>query len=127
VRPRANLDRQTLGRRAEECAARLLEKHGARILCRNFRRRTGELDLIAEYERTLLIVEVRLRSRADFGGAAASIDSRKRLRILRTTQQLLQSHPALARLPARFDVITVDGSVEPWRLEWIRHAFTAGY
>lgn len=118
-------DRQRLGQRAEACAARLLEERGARILCRNYRRRTGELDLVAEHQNILLIVEVRLRSRSDYGGAAASIDAGKRQRILRTTQQLLQQQPALARLPARFDVITVDASVEPWTLEWIRHAFTA--
>lgn len=119
------LDRLALGREAEDRAAHLLERHGARILCRNFRRRTGELDLVAEHEHTLLIVEVRLRSHAGYGGAAASVDTRKQRRIVRTTQQLLQARPALARLPARFDVISVDARIEPWTLEWIRHAFVA--
>lgn len=127
-------DRAALGRAAEDLAARHLEAQGAEVLLRNFRRRTGELDLVARHEGIVLVVEVRLRSRDDFGGGAASVDARKQRRLVRTTQQLLQSRPDLARLPLRFDVVVVtpDGAARSmatatagWKLEWIRHAFSA--
>jgi putative endonuclease len=118
-------DRQALGRTAEDLAAAHLESSGVRICLRNFRRRTGELDLVARHHGTLLIVEVRLRSREDYGGAAASVDAAKRRRIVRTTQQLLQARRDLACLPVRFDVMVVTPGDAPWRIEWIRHAFDA--
>lgn len=124
---RTPTDRQALGRAAEDLAARRLEAEGATILLRNYRRRTGELDLVATHAGVLLVVEVRLRSRDDYGGGAASVDAHKQRRLVRTTQQLLQSNRDLARLPLRFDVIVVTPTTAPdgWRLEWIRHAFAA--
>ncbi len=116
-----------MGRAAEDLAARRLEAEGATILLRNFRRRTGELDLVATHAGVLLVVEVRLRSRDDYGGGAASVDARKQRRMVRTTQQMLQSNRDLARWPLRFDVMVVTPTTAPdgWRLEWIRHAFSA--
>ena len=78
---------------------------------RNFRARCGELDLVALHAGAVLVVEVRHRQRHEWGGAAASVDARKRQRILRTTRRLLQCHPELNRRPLRFDVIVCDGFV----------------
>jgi putative endonuclease len=124
-------DRGELGRSAEDLAVAHLEAAGAQILLRNFRRRTGELDIVAQQGSTLLVVEVRLRSRADYGGAAASVDAIKQRRIIRTTEQLLQTHRDFARRPVRFDVVVVMPELAPtdrsgaWQVEWIRHAFEA--
>lgn len=99
---------------------------GCEILLRNFRRRTGELDIVARQGEVLVIAEVRMRSSEDFGGAAASIDGRKRARIVRTALQLLQQSPELGRYPVRFDVIVVRaGAGGEAGIEWIRHAFEA--
>ncbi len=121
-----SLDRRELGAAAEDIAATHLAAHGAQILERNYRRRLGELDLIARQGDTLLIVEVRTRSTDAYGGAAASVDGRKRRRLVRAAQQFLQQQRALARLAVRFDVVLVSGveSPEP-SVEWIRHAFDA--
>lgn len=116
--------RQRVGQRAEELAAGFLSKQGWEILERNFRRRLGELDLVARREGVLVIVEVRTRADTRYGTAAASVDRRKQQRIVRAAQQLLQRHRELARLPVRFDVIVVtdpDGAAPA--IEWIRHAF----
>lgn len=119
-------DRPALGRAAEDLAAQHLESSGATLLLRNFRRRTGELDLVALHSGVVLVVEVRLRSRDDYGGGAASVDARKQRRIVRTTQQLLQVRRDLAAYPLRFDVVAVTPDPQRWRVEWIRHAFSAG-
>ena len=112
--------RQIIGQRAEDIAVEFLRAQGLQILERNFRRRLGELDIVARDGDTLVIVEVRMRATDQFGGAAASVDQRKQQRLGRAAAQLLQQHSELSHLRARFDVIAVhaDG-----RVEWLRHAF----
>jgi len=116
--------RQRAGQRAEELAAEFLRAQGCEILERNYRRRLGELDLVARERGVLVIAEVRTRASAEFGGAAASVDRRKQRRIARAASQLLQRRRDLATLPVRFDVLVVSGPEGPApRIEWIRHAF----
>jgi putative endonuclease len=119
--------RQRLGNRAEDAAAAYLQAQGARVLLRNYRCRCGELDIVAMFgEDELAIVEVRTRSSAAYGGAAASVDAGKRQRLVRAASLLLQQRKDLARLRARFDVIVVcDPCGEAPRIEWIKHAFSA--
>lgn len=122
-----------VGAAAEDFAARWLEAQGARLLLRNFRRRRGELDLVAELRGVLIIAEVRLRADTLHGGAAASVGATKQRRIVHTAMQLLQLRPDLARLPVRFDVLALtpigpqggDGAAAGYQVEWIRHAFSA--
>lgn len=93
-------------------------------MARNFRRRAGELDIVARTRNVVIIIEVRTRRSEAFGGAAASVDFRKRQRIIRTAMQLLQKRADLATLPVRFDVVVVhDPQSERERVEWIQHAF----
>lgn len=116
--------RQLRGCRAEDLAREYLESRGLEVVLRNFRRRRGELDLVLRDGGTLVIAEVRTRARADYGGAAASVDAFKQRRIVRAAQQLLQQHRDLARMPARFDVVVVHApESDAPRVEWIRHAF----
>jgi len=118
--------RHQSGRRAEQLAAEFLAAQGLEILARNYRRRLGELDIIARSAGVLVIAEVRTRSSDRFGGAAASVDPAKQRRIIRAAQQLLQQRRDLAQLAVRFDVLVVSGLDLPApRIEWIRHAFEA--
>jgi putative endonuclease len=118
--------RGTLGARAEQIALEYLQAHGLTILERNFRRRLGEIDLVARDGGTLVIAEVRTRSSDAFGGAAASIDARKQRRICRAAAQLLQLRREYAALPVRFDVLLVtDLDSGAPGVQWLRHAFEA--
>jgi putative endonuclease len=118
--------RQQRGRRAEQLAAEFLAAQGLEILARNYRRRLGELDIIARSADVLVIAEVRTRSTGLFGGAAASVGQAKQRRIIRAAAQLLQQRRDLARLAVRFDVLVVSGlEASAPRIEWIRHAFEA--
>jgi putative endonuclease len=78
-----------IGAQAEIWAARHLQHHGLKPIAQNYRGRFGEIDLIMQDGPSLVFIEVRLRRNQDFGGAAASIDSRKQQRIIRTAQQYL--------------------------------------
>jgi putative endonuclease len=117
---------QVLGARAEQLASEFLLARGLTIVERNYRRRVGEIDLVAMDAGVLVIAEVRTRSSEAYGGAAASVDGRKQRRIIRAAEQLLQQHRAYAALPVRFDVliVTAADSATPEVL-WLRHAFAA--
>src|SRR5207247_9964505 len=101
------------GRRAEELAADFLRSQGFEILERNYRRRLGELDIIAERAGVLVIAGVRRRSGTAFVGAAARGDRLKQQRITRAAAALLQQRSDLSRLPVRVAVMVgcdVDGA-----------------
>ena len=112
------------GLAAEERAAVYLKKFGLEILARNLRSRRGELDLVCLDAGTLVIVEVRQRTRADFGGALASVTVRKQRRVVRTAAYCWQQNRAWQRYALRFDVVALQnqqGGKET--IEWIKDAF----
>jgi len=118
--------RQQRGRRAEELAAEFLRAAGCQILECNYRRRLGELDIVARVDGVLVVAEVRTRASNAYGGAAASVNRAKQRRITRAAQQLLQERSELAELPVRFDVVIVNDPYGPApAIEWIQHAFAA--
>lgn len=108
------------GRSAEDHAERFLERQGLRIVGRNFRRRFGEIDLVARDDDTLVFVEVRKRSHRGFADGAESIDRRKRQRLLRTAEAYLQQQRWTG--PVRFDVVVLDARD---CIEWLQHAIEA--
>jgi len=111
------------GRAAEALAAAHLERNGLEIVARNYRCRRGEVDLIAREGETLVFVEVRLRTRGDYGGAGASIGAAKQHRIAVAAQHYLARGGAP---PAcRFDVVLLE-RLDAARLEWLRGAFSPG-
>jgi len=71
---------------------------------------------------TVAMIEVRQRSRRDFGGAAASVDRRKQQRLCLAAEHWRLVHPAHASRALRFDVVCLDGDAAP---EWLRAAFDA--
>jgi putative endonuclease len=115
---RKAMQRGAAGAAAEDLAANFLAARGLAILQRNVRTRFGELDIIARDGRTLVFVEVRLRSQRSFGGAAASITPAKQRRMIAA------AHTVLARMrdepPCRFDAVLLD-ALDPARIEWQRN------
>jgi putative endonuclease len=107
------------GRHAEDLAAAFLQRQGLKPVARNYRCRFGEIDLIARDGKTLVFVEVRMRTSAVFGGAAASITAAKRAKLLRTARHYLSG---TVRAPAcRFDALLVNGADNS--VEWLKNAF----
>jgi len=110
------------GAQAEDLAAAWLERRGLRLVARNFRTRHGEIDLVMRDGATVVFVEVRLRSSARFGGAAASITAAKRARLVAAAEGYL------AQLgkepPCRFDAVLLDG-LDAARVTWLRHILEA--
>lgn len=116
--------RKATGDEGETLALAHLERHGARLVQRNYRvaggprARGGEVDLIVrERDGTLVFVEVRTRRDLRHGGAAASVSVAKQRRLVFAAQHYLLSHGSNA--PCRFDVVAIDGD----HIEWLKGAF----
>src|SRR5947209_7314149 len=67
-----------IGRRGEEAAAEQLKAAGYRILARNYRCPSGEIDLVAEERGVLVFVEVKTRSSAAYGSPRDAVTPAKR-------------------------------------------------
>ena len=99
-------DRATVGARAEDLAAALLEARGYRIIERNWRRPEGELDLVADDRGVLVFVEVRSRTGEERGHPLETVNARKRARVVRAARLYLENvQPAATE--SRFDVVGV--------------------
>jgi putative endonuclease len=107
------------GRDAESRAAAYLQQQGLILIERNYRCRLGEIDLIARDGKTLVFVEVRMRSANSFGGAASSITASKRHKLTLAARHYLAG---TRNMPAcRFDALLIDGA--NYTMEWIKNAF----
>lgn len=110
------------GAQAEQWAAQYLQAQGLKQIAQNYRGRYGEVDLIMQDGTSLVFIEVRMRRNQDFGGAAASIDTRKQQRIIRTAQQYLAGLSHMP--PCRFDVVLMDDA-QGHNVQWLKNAFDA--
>jgi putative endonuclease len=114
-----------LGTRGEKLACQFLRRNGYKILFRNFRGRTGgEIDVVCRDHDTLVFVEVKTRTREDFGRPLDAVDRDKRKRISRgglAWLRLLGNPDILFRFDV-VEVIVADGA-QP-RLEILRNAFS---
>jgi putative endonuclease len=108
------------GVEAERIAERFLVQHGLALVERNYRCRFGEIDLVMREADTLVFVEVRLRGRTDFGGAAASITSAKRNRLMRAARHYLARMHSVP--VCRFDAVLLTAP-NAAAVEWLRDAF----
>jgi putative endonuclease len=106
------------GIEAEQQAYHFLLQQGLQLIERNFRCRYGELDLVMRDQAIWVIVEVRYRQSEVFGGAVASINAKKRARIIAATQYYQMIHALDVAI--RFDVIAINGG---GNLQWISNAF----
>ena len=114
--------RKAIGRAGEEAAVRYLEQQGYTILERNFRLRTGEVDIIARDREYLVFIEVKTRTNNAFGSPFEAVDQSKQQRIARTALAYLAGQAR--EMPVRFDVVAVFAAGDAVRVELLRNAFS---
>lgn len=93
------------GRLGEEAAAQLLAGAGYEILCRNYRSRFGEIDIIARKDSYLVFAEVKTREPHSLVHPLEAVTPAKQRKLLRTAGLYLAANPT--KLQPRFDVIAV--------------------
>ena len=100
------MNNKILGNRGEKEAAAYLEKHGYTIRERNFRAKTGEIDIIAGKGNTIIFVEVKTRASYAYGMPSEAVTAAKQRKIIRTAELYIQSRRLYGCL-CRFDVLEV--------------------
>ena len=98
--------RVVLGKTGEDLACQELERRGYVIIARRYRRRGGELDIIARDRETLVFVEVKARQDHAFGAAAEAVNLLKRHRMARLALDYVMAH-RLTGCRCRFDVVSI--------------------
>jgi putative endonuclease len=116
--------RITLGKTGEDLACAELEKRGYAILARRYRRRGGELDIVARDGPTLVFVEVKARDGRAFGEAAEAVTAFKRRRIAQLALDYMTRHH-LSDCPCRFDVVSIQFDSGRPDIEVFQNAFDA--
>lgn len=110
-----------IGFAVEKRARTWLVAQGMQFVTGNYRCRWGEVDLIMQDGEHLVFVEVRARVSREYGGAVASITPAKQKKIVRTALHYMTVNRILEKYPARFDVLSAQGS--DLQFEWIKDAF----
>jgi putative endonuclease len=116
-----SLLRKLLGREGEDRAAKFLAQRGYRILERNYRTRSGEIDLIALDRGVVVFVEVKTRTSNAFGAPELAVTPQKQRRMLKAALGYMK-YKKLHQVPCRFDVVAISGAAGP-EVELIQNAF----
>lgn len=108
ARERRGRHAQARGIDTEAAAATALTRDGWTVHARRLRTASGEVDLVAEKDGLLAIVEV--KSRPTLADAAYALTARQRARLIAAAEIVLADHPEWGANGVRFDVIVVDAA-----------------
>ncbi|BED92083.1 MAG: YraN family protein [Candidatus Improbicoccus pseudotrichonymphae] len=117
------MDVRRLGKIGENVVKNYLISKGIKIIKTNFHSRYGEIDIIAQDEKHIIFVEVKLRSLGSMFSGLERVDSAKQNKILRTAEIYLMDN--LIEKQPRFDVAEVvfDSKYEHKEIYYIENAF----
>lgn len=117
-------ERVALGKTGEDLACQELERRGYAILARRYRRRGGELDIVARDGPTLVFVEVKAREGRAFGEASEAVTRLKQRKITEVAVEYMVRHH-LTGCPCRFDVVSIHFDAGEPVIEIFQNAFEA--
>ncbi|MBR6012870.1 MAG: YraN family protein [Selenomonadaceae bacterium] len=111
-----------LGKAGEDFAAKFLESKNYKIIARNYRIKSAEIDIIAELNDEIIFVEVKTRSNTRRGLPAEAVNLRKQKKIIEAASVFLQDDKFFDR-PCRFDIIEIYSTGKNFELRHIENAF----
>ena len=115
------MNKRQTGAYWEARAEEYLAAAGVQILEKNYRIRTGEIDLVGLDGPYLVFFEVKYRSGIRMGEPLLSVNAAKRRQILDTAAHYLYEHHYRTDAPVRFDCVGIMNG----RIEWVKNAFGA--
>lgn len=113
---------KNLGNAGENFAASYLEQLGYKILAKNFRVRSAEIDIVAEIDGVIVFVEVKTRSNINHGLPIEAVNFRKQKKIIEAASVFLQDENYFEK-PCRFDVIEIYSDGVKFSARQIENAF----
>jgi putative endonuclease len=110
-----------LGKKGEALAKEYLLRNGYKILAKNWRYLKAEIDIIAQKEDTLVIVEVKTRSSVDIISPEAAVNNKKiKLLVSAANEYVVQND---IDVEVRFDIISIHKKGEKYNLNHTKDAF----
>lgn len=109
------------GQISEDRAAAYLMAHGYTIRNRNWRLGHKELDIVAQKNGMLIIIEVKARKNELFGDAADAVTNNKIYNTIQAANAYVRYHHI--DMPVRFDIIAITGEPGSQTVEHIEDAF----
>ena len=104
------MNKRQIGTEYEDLAATYLERRGIRIIMRNFRCRSGEIDLIGtDEDGTVVFAEVKYRTTGSKGAPEEAVTVSKRRTIIKVAEYFLLTNDLPEDTPCRFDVVAIEG------------------
>lgn len=110
-----------LGKLGEELAVEFLQKNGYDILETNWLFQKAEIDIIAQKENILAIVEVKTRSTVDFGLPQDFVKPKKIQLLVKAVNEYVISNEL--DVEVRFDIIAIHKEGKNYKIEHIDDAF----
>ncbi len=107
------------GRAGEALAEIYLQEQGLTILCRNYRYKRAEIDIVATDGNELVIVEVKIRQNNLFGFPEEAVTRDKELLLKRAGYAYKEKN--FIALPVRFDIIAI--SIQEKEIKYFKDAF----
>lgn len=115
--------RKNTGKKGEDLACEYLCKNGYNILCRNYRKSIGEIDIIALDNNELAFIEVKTRTSSNYGSPLEAVNSKKQKQIIKTAEYYLLETSSFDQ-DVRFDVLGIILSKDlPPSFDLIKYAF----
>jgi putative endonuclease len=118
-------ERLHFGKEGEKAAVKFLKKKGYRIIEKNYRNKTGEIDIVAEQDEVLVFVEVKSRTDAEYGEPLEAVTPHKQRKIGQVARGFMTQHRIESR-DCRFDVVGIKGNPsqpKTWEIELVQDAF----
>ena len=118
-------DKRKLGDLGEQIAVQYLREKGYPILERNYISKLGEIDIIAAINKDIYFIEVKTRTRNDYGLPQEAVNQAKQRKIIKTAIAYLKSE-GYSDYNCRFDIISVlmDKNNHPQSIDFIENAFS---
>ncbi|CAA9197002.1 YraN family protein [Flavobacterium collinsii] len=110
-----------LGKEGEDRAVEYLEQNGYKILDRNWTFQKAEIDIIAEKESILAVIEVKTRSSLDFGLPQDFVKPKKIQLLVKAVNAYINDREI--DFTIRFDIIAIHKNKETFAIEHITDAF----
>ena len=105
----------------EQLAVDLLLKKGYQILERNYRYDKAEVDIIAQQNKTLAIVEVKTRSSLDFGNPQDFVKRKQIKNLVKAVDAYINENQL--DVEVRFDIIAMVKTGTSFEAEHLENAF----
>lgn len=114
-----------LGKLGEDLAAAYLEENGYSIVERNFVIQKAEIDIIAQKDSILAIIEVKTRSSLDFGSPQDFVKQKKIQLLIKAVNAYINDREKDFQedLEIRFDIVAVHKNGESFAIEHLTDAF----